>query len=123
MRGLVRDTVHAVRMSAHQPGFSLVVVLTLALGIGAVTAMFSVVNATLIRPLPFPSPSGHRRFGIGESRRRTGASEPLMLTRPVALVLLIACSNLTSLLLARASVAASVLGSCSLCSVHSLPIR
>ena len=55
-RGVFSDAVHALRMGVHHPGFSIVVVLTLALGIGAVTAMFSVLNQTLIRPLPFPSP-------------------------------------------------------------------
>ncbi len=57
METFLQDVKHSIRMAWHAPAFTLAAVAALALGIGANTAIFSVLDAVLLRPLPYPDPA------------------------------------------------------------------
>ena len=57
IENLFFDLRYAIRMLVRSPGFSFIAIATMALGIGATTAIYSVINATLLHPLPYPNPS------------------------------------------------------------------
>jgi predicted permease len=101
MDSFVRDVRHGLRRLISAPGFTAIATLTLALGIGANVAIFTVVHAVLIRPLPFPNPdqlvrvaadaraTGGRNIGISQPelddlRDRAGVFEGVTAIWPVS---------------------------------------
>ncbi len=57
IENLLFDLQYAVRMLLRSPGFSFIAIATMALGVGATTAIYSVIDATLLHPLPYPNPA------------------------------------------------------------------
>ena len=82
MLKLWRDFRFALRRITKAPGFALTTVLTIALGIGATTTMFSVINAVLLRPLPFPEPNRLVAAGSVDVRRSTPSNSPDSMSYP-----------------------------------------
>jgi putative ABC transport system permease protein len=72
-QGIVQDVRYAVRMLMKSPGFTAIAVFTLELGIGANTAIFTIVHAVLLRPLPFKDPS--KLLMLNESFKSLGFPE------------------------------------------------
>jgi putative ABC transport system permease protein len=73
METIVQDVKYSLRQLAQQPSFSILAGVTLALGIGVSTALFSVIDAALLRPLPYPNPQELVTILVEES---TGSGNP-----------------------------------------------
>ena len=65
MYDLIHDLKHTLRRLARTPLFPIITLVTLALGIGANTAIFSMINSVLLKPLPFPEPD--RLVGVWQT--------------------------------------------------------
>src|ERR1700756_4501629 len=80
MHNISQDIRFAIRQLRKSPGFALTVILTLALGIGATTGIFSLVNTVVLRPLPFSEPE--RLMDLQHESRRSDSIAPQSLSYP-----------------------------------------
>src|SRR4029078_13599495 len=79
MERVLHDVRQAIRALRRSPGFTVTAVLTVALGVGVPTAMFTVVDGVVLRPLPYPAPDRLVRVGWSHPRRglpQFGVSAP-----------------------------------------------
>src|SRR5262245_17687215 len=105
MQTLVQDLRYATRLAWRRPALSLITILTLAIGVGGNTAVFSIVNSLLLRPLPVPeSDRLVRVFGASDEQRFD------VLSYPNALELGERASTLESLAIHQQTFVASGLG-------------
>lgn len=73
---MLRDIRYAIRSYVRAPGFTVVAIITLALGIGGATAMFSIVHGVLFRPLPYPQPDRIVRVSRTNAGTEVGSFAP-----------------------------------------------